>query len=75
MLILKEECKKLGFSVADLVHVTEVPEQTLRDWCKSRPIMMDVLFSGLAANNILDEIENLRCAHNISLLRDSESEA
>lgn len=66
-MILKEECKKVGYSVTDFSELVDVPVQTLRDWCKSRPVLMEVIFEGLAANNILDRVDELRSEYHYTL--------
>lgn len=66
-MILKDECKKVGLSVGDFSQLVDVPTQTLRDWCVSRPILLEILFSGVAANNVLDRIEEMRHEYNTEL--------
>lgn len=46
---LKDECKKVGFTVAQLSEHLDVPERTLQGWVKSRPVMMQRIFQGLQA--------------------------
>lgn len=66
-MILKEQCKNVGLTVDDFSALVDVPTTTLRDWCKSRPELMTVLFEGIAANSILDRVEELRNEHNYEI--------
>lgn len=45
MLILKDECKKRGFTVGEFITFSTVPAQTLRDWCKTKPDLVTVLLN------------------------------
>lgn len=58
-MILKDECHKIGISVAEFSRYTEVPVQTLRDWCKSRPKLIQSLVLGLQAIEILARVDIL----------------
>jgi len=57
---LKRECKEIGMTVEDFCLLVDVPYQTVSGWSKSRPVLLEVLFNGLACSNILDRIEELR---------------
>lgn len=72
---LKTDCNKVGLSVSDFSELVNVPYQTLIDWHKTRPQLMNVLFNGIACNNILDRVEELREQSNEDLKPRRESEA
>lgn len=57
MLILKANCKLLGYTVAEFSDLVETPEQTLRNWCKTRVPLMEALFSGVRAQQLLEELQ------------------
>ena len=42
-MILKDECKKRGLRVVAFCEQVEVPEQTMRDWCKTKPKLVRAL--------------------------------
>ena len=57
MIILKDECKKIGLSVGDFIALTPVPNQTLRDWCRTKPTLVRHL---LLTQELLSNVNTLK---------------
>jgi hypothetical protein len=64
---LRTECKKVDLTIIELSELVNVPVQTLRDWSLNRAQLLEILFSGIAANDILDKVESLRDNFNRTL--------
>jgi hypothetical protein len=57
MLVLKDECKKRGFTVHAFLCLVPVPAQTIRDWCKKKP---DLVIYLLSVSELSAQVNNLK---------------
>lgn len=43
MLVLKDECKKIGLTVSQFEQLTDTSQRTLRRWAVSHPVRLNAL--------------------------------
>jgi hypothetical protein len=58
MITLKDECKNVGITVNDLSVILDVPYQTLNDWSKTRCVLLTVVFEGIRARMLIEQLKD-----------------